>query len=93
MPGINRLLEVENRLVLPLETPILLVFTSLDVIHAWALPAYGLKVDCVAGLLNRQAVYFTHPGLYFGQCSEVCGVGHRFIPIVVEVVPYRFWLA
>lgn len=70
-----------------------MIFTRRDVIHSWALPGHGIKVDCVPGLLNREVVMFEGPGLFIGQCRELCGVGHRFMPIVVEVVPYRVWVA
>jgi len=87
-----RFLEVDNRLVVPLNIPITLIVSSTDVIHRWALPAYGIKIDAVAGILNSYTLKFQHVGVYYGQCSELCGVGHAFIPIVIEVVPFGLWV-
>jgi cytochrome c oxidase subunit 2 len=89
------LLEVDNRLVLPLGVPIRFIITSVDVIHSWAVPALGIKVDAVPGRLNQFVVEIKKPGIYFGQCSELCGPLHGFMPIVICVVsPIEFenWL-
>lgn len=80
-----RLLDVDNRLVLPVEYPVRNVVTSLDVIHSWALPSFGIKIDAIPGRLNQVILYPLRRGIFFGQCSEICGINHRFIPIVVEV--------
>jgi heme/copper-type cytochrome/quinol oxidase subunit 2 len=88
--GGARFLEVDQRLIVPVETPMLLIFTSTDVIHSWSLPRHTIKVDCLAGILNSQPVVFNTVGIYYGQCSELCGVGHAFIPIMVEVRLYKF---
>jgi len=85
--GAHRLLEVDNRLILPVGVPIRFVVTSLDVIHSWAVPALSIKVDAVPGRLNQFIVEINKPGIYFGQCSELCGPLHGFMPIVIVAVP------
>jgi cytochrome c oxidase subunit 2 len=84
--GQLRLLEVDNRIVLPVDTTIRIVTTSVDVLHAWAVPALGLKTDSVPGRLNEMWVKIERPGMYYGQCSELCGNNHGFMPIQVEAV-------
>jgi cytochrome c oxidase subunit 2 len=84
--GQRRLLEVDNRIVLPVDTTIRVITTSVDVIHAWAVPALGLKTDSVPGRLNEMWVKIEKPGTYYGQCSELCGNNHAFMPIQVEAV-------
>jgi cytochrome c oxidase subunit 2 len=94
-PGQLRLLEVDNPVILPVDTTIRILLTSADVIHAWAMPAFGLKKDAVPGHVNETWVRITKPGTYYGQCSELCGVGHGFMPIKVEAVSkeeYQQWL-
>jgi len=81
-----RLLEVDNRLVLPIKTHIRILVTSADVIHSWAVPSLGIKVDAIPGRLNQTGLYIKRPGVFYGQCSELCGVNHGFMPIVVEGV-------
>jgi len=81
-----RLLEVDNRLVLPINTHIRLLVTSADVIHSWAVPSLGVKVDAIPGRLNQTEIYIRRPGVFYGQCSELCGVNHGFMPIAVEAV-------
>jgi len=83
-----RLLEVDNRLLLPVRTHIRLLVTSADVIHSWAVPSLGIKVDAVPGRLNQTGLYIKREGVFYGQCSELCGVNHGFMPIVVEAVDY-----
>jgi len=85
-PGQHRLLEVDNRIVLPIDTNIRLLMTATDVLHAWAVPAFGVKLDTVPGRINETWVRITREGVYYGQCSELCGVGHAFMPIAVEAV-------
>ncbi|WP_405053299.1 cytochrome c oxidase subunit II [Sphingomonas sp.] len=82
-----RLLAVDNRIVLPVGVPIRLITTSQDVIHSWAVPAFWIKLDAVPGRLNETSFTIKQPGLYFGQCSELCGARHAFMPIAVEAVP------
>jgi len=78
-----RLLEVDNRLYLPIETNIRLLITAADVLHSWAVPALGVKLDACPGRLNQTSVYIKRPGIFYGQCSEICGVNHGFMPIAV----------
>nr|YP_009680563.1 cytochrome c oxidase subunit II [Ophioplocus japonicus]QDH07337.1 cytochrome c oxidase subunit II [Ophioplocus japonicus] len=85
--GLPRLLEVDNRLALPLDTDIRIITASTDVIHAWCVPSLGLKMDAVPGRLNQMFVKIDRPGVFYGQCSEICGANHSFMPIVVEAVP------
>lgn len=82
----RRLLEVDNRIVLPVDTNIRVLITGADVIHSWAVPALGVKRDAIPGRTNETWVRITKPGLYFGQCSEICGTGHGYMPIAVEAV-------
>jgi len=84
--GEKRLLTVDNRVVLPVGTNIRLLMSSTDVIHDWAVPAFGIKLDTVPGRINETWVRITREGTYYGQCSELCGVNHGFMPIVVEAV-------
>ena len=86
--GDLRLLEVDNPLILPRFTEIRMLFTSTDVIHAWALPACALKTDCVPGRLNQTPLYITSAeGVsIYGQCSELCGINHGFMPIRVDAI-------
>lgn len=86
-PGQLRLLEVDNRVIVPINTNVRLITTSSDVIHSWAVPAFGVKRDSVPGRLNETWFNVKKEGVYYGQCSELCGVKHGFMPIVVEAVP------
>jgi len=93
--GIFRLLEVDNRVVLPVETHVRVVITSADVLHCWAVPSLGVKLDACPGRLNQTSVYIKRPGVFYGQCSEICGVNHGFMPIVVDAVTrdqYADWI-
>jgi cytochrome c oxidase subunit 2 len=81
-----RLLAVDQRVVLPVGVPIRLVTTAQDVIHSWAVPAFWIKLDAVPGKLNETSFIIEKPGLYFGQCSELCGARHAYMPIAVEAV-------
>jgi len=84
--GTHRLLEVDNRLFLPVGVPIRLLITSSDVLHSWAVPNLGIKVDAVPGRLNQFIVEIKRPGVFYGQCSELCGPFHGFMPIVIQAV-------
>lgn len=84
--GEPRLLAVDNRVVLPVNTPIRLLTTGADVIHAWAIPAFWIKMDAVPGRINETSFTVDNTGVYYGQCSELCGIKHGFMPIAVEVV-------
>jgi cytochrome c oxidase subunit 2 len=85
-PGQLRLLEVDNRLVIPVDTNIRLLVTAGDVLHSWAVPAFGIKIDAVPGRLNETWVRVEREGVYYGQCSELCGVRHGYMPVAVEAV-------
>ena len=90
------LLETDTRIVLPVDTTIRVLVTADDVIHAWAMPAFGIKIDAVPGRLNETWVRVDREGVYYGQCSELCGADHAFMPIAVEVVSkdaFAAWMA
>nr|ATI10797.1 cytochrome c oxidase subunit 2 [Calvisia medogensis] len=82
-----RLLDVDNRLILPSNTIIRMIVTSTDVIHSWTLPSTGVKIDGTPGRLNQASLMLNRNGLMYGQCSEICGTNHSFMPIVVESIP------
>ncbi len=91
-----RLLATDNRVVLPVGVPIRLITTANDVIHSWAMPAFWIKLDAIPGRLNETSFTIEKPGLYFGQCSELCGARHAYMPIAVEAVPpaeFAAWIA
>lgn len=90
--GDLRLLDVDNRLVVPTDTTIRFIITGKDVIHDFAVPSLGLKIDAIPGRLNQVSTIIQREGLYYGQCSELCGVGHGFMPIVVEAVSHDNYL-
>nr|QKN22809.1 cytochrome oxidase subunit 2 [Triatoma nitida] len=81
-----RLLDVDNRAVLPMNTQIRILVTAADVLHSWTIPSLGIKIDGTPGRLNQGSITINRPGLLFGQCSEICGANHSFMPIVVESV-------
>ena len=85
-PGQRRLLEVDNRVVLPIKTNIRLLMTSADVIHAWRIPSFGVMKDAVPGRLLETWVNIDREGVFYGQCSELCGINHAYMPIAVEAV-------
>lgn len=85
-PGQKRLLDVDNKIVIPVNKTIRLQIAAADVLHSWAIPAFGVKMDAVPGRLNETWFKVTKPGVYYGQCSELCGVNHGFMPIRVDVV-------
>nr|YP_009685858.1 cytochrome c oxidase subunit II [Aphyosemion gabunense]QDV92586.1 cytochrome c oxidase subunit II [Aphyosemion gabunense] len=88
-PGQFRLLEADHRMVIPVESPVRVLVTADDVLHSWAVPSLGVKMDAVPGRLNQTAFIVSRPGIFFGQCSEICGANHSFMPIVVEAVPLK----
>ena len=93
--GEFRLLEVDSRVVIPLNVLVRFIVSSSDVLHSWRLPAFGLKIDANPGRLNMIQGYSNQVGLFYGQCSEICGANHSFIPICLEVVSFslfKFWL-
>lgn len=85
--GDLRLLEVDNQLVVPTNTHVRCILTSADVIHSWAIPSLGVKLDCIPGRLNQTSFLAYREGTFYGQCSEICGANHAFMPIVVKAVP------
>lgn len=91
--GGKRLLETDTSLVLPYNIAIKFLITSSDVLHAWALPELGIKVDAVPGRLNQAITIPSNLGLYYGQCSELCGVSHGFMPIKVNIVKLQDYLS
>ena len=95
-PGQLRLLETDNRLVVPVGKKVRVLTTSSDVLHAWAMPAFGIKMDSVPGRANETWFQVDKPGVYYGQCSELCGAGHGFMPITIEAVSeaaFDAWVA
>ena len=84
--GSFRLLEVDNRVILPIQTHIRLLVTAADVLHCWAVPSFGVKIDACPGRLSQVSLFLKRIGVYYGQCSEICGVNHGFMPIVVQGV-------
>lgn len=84
--GQLRLLEVDNRVILPSNTHIRALITSTDVLHSWAIPSLGVKMDACPGRLNQVSIFIKREGVFFGQCSEICGIQHGFMPIVIEAV-------
>ena len=91
--GQFRLLDVDNKVIIPVDCHIRLIITGADVIHSFAVPSLGLKIDAVPGRLNQSSIITERTGLYFGQCSEICGVWHGFMPIVIEAVSVSDYLA
>jgi cytochrome c oxidase subunit 2 len=89
--GEFRLLETDNRVNLPSQIPIRILVTRGDVLHAWAMPSLGLKVDAVPGRLNQLSVEINAVGVFYGQCSEICGANHRFMPISVQFLRIKDW--
>ena len=85
-PGQPRLLATDNRVVLPVDTTVRVLVTATDVIHSWAVPAFGVKMDAVPGRINETWLRIEQPGTYYGQCSELCGDYHGFMPIMIEAV-------
>lgn len=93
LEGDYRLLEVDNRIVLPVGVESRMLLTSADVIHAWTIPSLGIKVDAIPGRLNQLGFICNRPGVFYGQCSEICGSNHSFIPICMEVVNHETFLS
>nr|QHD47965.1 cytochrome c oxidase subunit II [Flavoperla sp. YW-2019] len=87
-----RLLDVDNRAVLPMNTQVRVLVTAADVLHSWTVPALGVKVDGTPGRLNQISFLINRPGVWFGQCSEICGANHSFMPIVIESVPVNTFI-
>ena len=91
-----RLLEVDQRVVLPVRTHIRIILTAADVLHCWGIPSLALKLDACPGRLNQTSMFIKREGVFYGQCSEICGVNHGFMPICVEAVSlddYVTWVS
>jgi cytochrome c oxidase subunit 2 len=94
--GAFRLLEVDNRICLPINTHIRVLITAADVLHSWAIPSFGFKIDACPGRLSQGALFIKRPGIFYVQCSEICGVNHGFMPIVVrsmEQAMFKDWVS
>jgi cytochrome c oxidase subunit 2 len=91
--GELRLLEVDNRVVLPKRTHIRILVTAGDVLHSWAVPSLGIKMDACPGRLNQTSLFMFREGVFYGQCSEICGTNHGFMPIVVESVSLEKYIS
>nr|UAV86098.1 cytochrome c oxidase subunit II [Philus pallescens] len=87
-----RLLDVDNRMVVPFESQIRILVTAMDVIHSWTVPSLGVKIDGTPGRLNQVMFTISRPGLFYGQCSEICGANHSFMPIVVESISSKYFI-
>nr|ARH10722.1 cytochrome c oxidase subunit II [Laingia psammae]ASU53175.1 cytochrome oxidase subunit II [Laingia psammae] len=81
-----RLIEVDNKTILPFKFNIRLLISSDDVIHSWTIPSLGIKIDAIPGRMNQINLFMNRPGIYFGQCSEICGINHSFMPIQIESI-------
>lgn len=87
-----RLLDVDNRIILPSNNQIRILVSAADVLHSWTIPSLGIKVDATPGRLNQTNFIINRTGLFFGQCSEICGANHSFIPIVIERIPSKYFI-
>nr|YP_010332262.1 cytochrome c oxidase subunit II [Hyla sanchiangensis]QOH92022.1 cytochrome c oxidase subunit II [Hyla sanchiangensis]QUV77167.1 cytochrome c oxidase subunit II [Hyla sanchiangensis]QUV77180.1 cytochrome c oxidase subunit II [Hyla sanchiangensis]UNH57962.1 cytochrome c oxidase subunit II [Hyla sanchiangensis] len=90
--GQFRLLEVDNRMITPVGMATRTLITADDVLHSWAVPSLGVKTDAIPGRLSEASFLISRPGVYYGQCSEICGANHSFMPIVVESLPIKEFL-
>nr|YP_010362165.1 cytochrome c oxidase subunit II [Trifida elongata]UNS15669.1 cytochrome c oxidase subunit 2 [Trifida elongata] len=87
-----RLIEVDNKIMLPWNTQTRLLITSTDVIHSWTIPVLGIKADASPSRMNQANIILTRPGLFYGQCSEICGANHSFMPIMIESINLNSFL-
>jgi cytochrome c oxidase subunit 2 len=87
-----RLLDVDNRTTIPINSQIRILISAADVLHSWTIPRLGVKVDAIPGRLNQINFNCSRPGLFFGQCSEICGANHSFMPICIESIPTNFFI-
>nr|AWG47142.1 cytochrome c oxidase subunit II [Anomaloglossus surinamensis] len=92
LPGQFRLLEVDNRMTTPIGMATRMLISAEDVLHSWAVPTLGVKTDAIPGRLNQASFLISRPGVYYGQCSEICGANHSFMPIVIESLPIKEFL-
>jgi cytochrome c oxidase subunit 2 len=91
--GESRLLTTDNAVVLPTDTHIRVIVTAQDVLHSWAVPSLGIKIDAVPGRLNQGFIFIKREGVFYGQCSELCGVNHGFMPIVIKAVDFNNYVS
>nr|QRG31124.1 cytochrome c oxidase subunit 2 [Chrysochares punctatus] len=87
-----RLLDVDNRMVIPSNSQIRILVTAADVIHSWTVPSLGVKLVATPGRLNQTSLFSNRSGLFYGQCSEICGTNHSFMPIVVESISSNYFI-
>nr|WNV61896.1 cytochrome c oxidase subunit II [Urodexia penicillum] len=87
-----RLLDVDNRIIIPMNSQIRILVTAADVIHSWTIPSLGVKIDGTPGRLNQTNFLINRPGLFYGQCSEICGANHSFMPIVIESISINYFI-
>nr|ALF63215.1 cytochrome c oxidase subunit II [Crenicichla regani] len=95
-PGQYRLLEADHRMVFPINSPTRVLISAEDVLHSWAVPSLGVKMDAVPGRLNQIILFASRIGVFYGQCSEICGANHSFMPVVTEVTllePFENWVS
>nr|QJD22445.1 cytochrome c oxidase subunit II [Haustorioides koreanus] len=90
--SVARLLETDNSVVLPTQTQIRVLTTGADVIHSWTVPSLGVKADAVPGRINQMMFSINRSGIFYGQCSEICGSNHSFMPIKIEAVPMKYFI-
>nr|YP_008080890.1 cytochrome c oxidase subunit II [Tarragoilus diuturnus]AFW98783.1 cytochrome c oxidase subunit 2 [Tarragoilus diuturnus] len=88
-----RLLDVDTRTCLPMNTQIRMLVSAADVLHSWTIPTLGVKIDATPGRLNQTSFFMNRPGLFYGQCSEICGANHSFMPIVIESVNTKTFIS
>nr|ADL39995.1 cytochrome oxidase subunit 2 [Tarphiota fucicola] len=88
-----RLLDVDNRIVVPFNSQIRMLVTALDVLHSWTIPSLSVKIDATPGRLNQINFFINRTGIFFGQCSEICGANHSFMPIVLESISPKFFIS
>nr|YP_313710.1 cytochrome c oxidase subunit II [Acrochordus granulatus]BAE20017.1 cytochrome oxidase subunit 2 [Acrochordus granulatus] len=89
--GSPRLLEVDHRMTMPASLQTRIIVTAEDVLHSWTVPSLGVKIDAIPGRLNQLPLSTSRTGVFYGQCSEICGTNHSFMPIVIEAVPLSFF--
>nr|YP_010586188.1 cytochrome c oxidase subunit II [Goera fissa]UZZ43950.1 cytochrome c oxidase subunit II [Goera fissa] len=87
-----RLLETDNRVILPMKTKIRILISATDVIHSWTIPSLSIKADATPGRLNQANFFINRPGIFFGQCSEICGTNHSFMPIMMESISSKSFI-
>jgi heme/copper-type cytochrome/quinol oxidase subunit 2 len=80
-------------MVVPINTHVRIIISAADVLHSWAVPSLGVKCDAIPGRLNQTSLFIKREGIYYGQCSEICGINHGFMPIVVEAVPLKNYIS